>query len=211
MLLRKLTLAGLMVSTLIATPLMAETAVEIDRGETEVEVTQAEKLYYQMKTNKGEIVLELDSAKAPNTVANFKRYVDENFFENLIFHRVIKGFMIQGGGFTADMEHKNGFEPIAIESNNGLKNEKGTIAMARTSDPNSATSQFFINTEDNSFLDYPGQDGHGYTVFGRVISGMDVVTAIENSKTAPKAGHRDVPVEPVIIETISEIEAPQNK
>lgn len=209
---QKLAVAGLMVSSLVAGPLMAQTSVEnVNSAEEVAKEVEAQDLHFKLETNQGTIILQLDAASAPNTVANFKRYVDENFFEGLIFHRVIKGFMIQGGGFTPDMEHKPGFEAIAIESNNGLKNEKGSIAMARTSDPNSATSQFFINTENNTFLDYPGQDGYGYTVFGRVISGMDVVSKIENAEVGMKAGHRDVPLEPIVIEKITEIDAPLMK
>jgi len=143
--------------------------------------------------------------KAPNTVKNFLHYVNSNFYDGTIFHRVIKGFMIQGGGFRRDMEQKNTLAPIAIESNNGLKNDRGTIAMARTSNPHSATSQFFINTKGNDFLNYssPTTQGYGYAVFGKVINGMDVVDKIERVKTASKNHMDDVPVNPVIIENIS--------
>jgi peptidyl-prolyl cis-trans isomerase B (cyclophilin B) len=153
----------------------------------------------------GNIEVELDSEKAPNTVKNFLQYVNSNFYDGTIFHRVIKGFMIQGGGFTKDMEQKKTLAPIAIESNNGLKNDRGTIAMARTSDPNSATSQFFINTKDNSFLNYsaPSMQGYGYTVFGKVIKGMDVVDKIESVKTASKGYMGNVPVNHLIIQKIS--------
>jgi len=158
-----------------------------------------------IQTNMGNIEVELNSEKAPNTVKNFLQYVNSNFYGGTIFHRVIKGFMIQGGGFTKDMEQKKTLTPIAIESNNGLKNDRGTIAMARTSDPNSATSQFFINTKDNSFLNYsvPSMQGYGYTVFGKVIKGMDVVDKIESVKTASKGYMGNVPVNHLIIQKIS--------
>ncbi|WP_457676432.1 peptidylprolyl isomerase [Thiolapillus sp.] len=153
-----------------------------------------------LKTNKGDIVIELDEEKAPISSANFKQYVEDGFYDGLIFHRVIPGFMIQGGGFMPDMMQKATREPIENEAKNGLSNVKYSIAMARTMDPHSASAQFFINTKDNSFLDYPGQDGWGYAVFGKVVEGMDVVDAIEKVPTGNKAGHSDVPVEPVIIE-----------
>ncbi len=153
-----------------------------------------------LKTNKGDIVIELDEEKAPVTCANFKQYVEDGFYDGLIFHRVIPGFMIQGGGFMPDMMQKATREPIENEAKNGLSNVKYSIAMARTMDPHSASAQFFINTKDNAFLDYPGQDGWGYAVFGKVVEGTDVVDAIEKVPTGNKAGHSDVPVEPVIIE-----------
>ncbi len=158
-----------------------------------------------IQTNMGNLEFELNSEKAPNTVKNFLQYVNSNYYDGTIFHRVMKGFMIQGGGFTKDMEEKKTLAPIAIESNNGLKNDRGTIAMARTSDPNSATSQFFINTKDNDFLNYsaPTIRGYGYTVFGKVTKGMDVVDKIESVKTASKGYMDDVPVNPVIIERVS--------
>lgn len=139
-----------------------------------------------METSLGTIEIELDRQKAPITVENFVNYVTEGFFDGLCFHRVIRGFMIQGGGFTPDGTSKDTGNPIKIESRNGLKNKVGTIAMARTSDPNSATSQFFINTVDNGNLDYPSFDEHGYTVFGKVTSGMDVVKKIEGVATGTK-------------------------
>lgn len=159
-----------------------------------------------IQTNLGDIEVELNQEKAPNTVKNFLEYVKSGFYSGTIFHRVIKNFMIQGGGFTKDMQQKKTLAPIAIESNNGLKNDKGTIAMARTSDPNSATSQFFINTKDNSFLNYsaPTAQGYGYAVFGKVIKGMDVVDKIENSKTATVGYMGDVPVTQVVIEKVYE-------
>lgn len=158
-----------------------------------------------IQTNMGNIEVELNPGKAPKTVKNFLRYVDGNFYDGTIFHRVIYGFMIQGGGYTKDMDQKKTFEPIAIESHNGLKNERGTVAMARTGDPNSATSQFFINTRDNYALNYsaPTMRGYGYTVFGKVVQGMDVVDKIEIVNTATRGDMDDVPVKPIIIEKIS--------
>jgi peptidyl-prolyl cis-trans isomerase B (cyclophilin B) len=154
-----------------------------------------------LKTNFGDIVIELDAAAAPKTVANFEQYVTDGFFDGTIFHRVINNFMIQGGGFTPDMDQKETRETVENEANNGLKNDVGTIAMARTMAPHSATAQFFINVSNNSFLDYPGQDGWGYCVFGKVTDGMDVVNKIKDVATSNAAGHSDVPVEPVIIES----------
>ena len=157
----------------------------------------------KIKTNFGSFSLELDEEKAPVSSNNFKDYVEKGFFNKTIFHRVIDGFMIQGGGFELDMTQKDTLPPIKNEANNGLKNEKYTVAMARTSDPDSATSQFFINTSDNSFLDYPGQDGAGYCVFGKVTEGFDVIDKINSVKTGSKNGHQDVPVEEVIIEEVT--------
>jgi cyclophilin family peptidyl-prolyl cis-trans isomerase len=158
-----------------------------------------------IQTSMGSIEMELNAEKAPNTVKNFLQYVNDQFYDGTIFHRVIYGFMIQGGGFTQDLERKPTREPIAIESNNGLGNDRGTIAMARTGDPNSATSQFFINTRDNYTLNYtaPTMRGYGYTVFGKVISGMDVVDKIETVKTVSQGFLDDVPAKPIIIEKIS--------
>jgi peptidyl-prolyl cis-trans isomerase A (cyclophilin A) len=156
-----------------------------------------------METSKGTIEIELNRGRAPITVKNFVQYVNDGFFNGLCFHRIIKRFMIQGGGFTAAGEHKDTRDPIQIESRNGLKNEKGTIAMARTSDPDSASSQFFINTVTNANLNYPSFDGYGYTVFGKVVSGMDVVEEIENAATGTKmTPHRpmqDWPKEDILI------------
>lgn len=156
-----------------------------------------------METSKGNIEIELNRGRAPITVKNFVQYVNDEFFNGLCFHRVIKRFMIQGGGFTASGEHKETRDSIQIESRNGLKNERGTIAMARTSDPDSASSQFFINTVNNTNLNYPSFDGHGYTVFGKVTSGMDVVDEIENSSTGtkitPHGPMQDWPKEDILI------------
>jgi cyclophilin family peptidyl-prolyl cis-trans isomerase len=157
----------------------------------------------KIKTNLGSFSLELDEEKAPISSKNFRDYVEKSFYNNTIFHRVIDGFMIQGGGFELDMNQKETHSPIKNEASNGLKNEKYTVAMARTSDPNSATSQFFINTSDNIFLDYPGQDGAGYCVFAKVTEGFDIIDKINSVQTGSNKGHQDVPVETVIIEEIS--------
>lgn len=158
-----------------------------------------------MKTNKGDIVLELDADKAPKTVANFLRYVDEGFYDGTIFHRVIKGFMIQGGGYTPDMVRKPTHDPIENEAKNGLKNRRGTIAMARTGEPHSATAQFFINHVNNPNLDYPGHDGWGYAVFGKVVSGMEVVDAIANTATGRYGPMNNVPRETILIQSVRRI------
>ena len=157
----------------------------------------------KIKTNLGSFTLEIDEEKAPISSKNFKNYVEEGFYIGTIFHRVIDGFMIQGGGFDLDMSQKETDPPIKNEASNGLKNEKYTVAMARTSIPDSATSQFFINTSDNSFLDYPGQDGAGYCVFGKVTEGFDIVDKINSVQTGSNNDHQDVPVEPVIIKEVS--------
>jgi peptidyl-prolyl cis-trans isomerase B (cyclophilin B) len=156
----------------------------------------------KLHTNFGEITLELDAEKAPKTVANFMHYVETNFFDNLIFHRVIDGFMIQGGGFDTDMKQKSAGESVDNEANNGLKNDKYTIAMARTPNPHSASSQFFINISDNDFLNFtaPTSQGWGYCVFGKVIAGTEVIDKIAKVKTGNRNGHQDVPVEAVIIQ-----------
>ena len=155
----------------------------------------------KLETSMGDIVIELDENAAPVTVKNFLEYVEAGHFDGTVFHRVIPDFMIQGGGFTAEMARKETRSPIANEAGNGLKNERGAIAMARTSDPNSATAQFFINHADNSFLDYVDQSNPGYAVFGRTVEGMDVVDAIAAVETASKMGMEDVPVEPVVIKS----------
>lgn len=155
-----------------------------------------------LKTNFGDITLELFEDKAPKTVENFLAYVKEGFYDDTIFHRVIDGFMIQGGGFTADMDQKDTKDTIENEANNGVANEIGTIAMARTNDPHSATAQFFINVGNNSFLNHTSEsvNGWGYCAFGKVTDGMDVVEKIKNVKTGSSGYHQDVPVEPVVIE-----------
>jgi len=161
-----------------------------------------------LQTNKGVIVLELYQDKAPKSVANFLAYVDGGFYDATIFHRVIKDFMIQGGGFTADLTQKETRSPIPNEADNGLKNERGTLAMARTSDPNSATAQFFINHKDNAFLDHSAKtrSGWGYAVFGKVTEGMEVVDAIATTPTGAKGIFpKDVPQETILIEKASRI------
>lgn len=165
-----------------------------------------EKPEVKLETNYGDIVVQLDARKAPITVANFIQYVKSGHYDNTIFHRVIKDFMIQGGGMTSDMKEKHDLAPIKNEANNGLKNRKYTIAMARTNDPNSATSQFFINTKDNAFLDFKGPESWGYAVFGKVIKGQDVVDKIEAVKTGVKSRYEDVPLEPIIIKKAEVIE-----
>ena len=158
-----------------------------------------------LDTTKGKIVIELYLQKAPETVLNFLSYVDAKFYDGTIFHRVIPKFMIQGGGFTADMQRKPGKGPIKNEADKGLKNERGTIAMARTGDPHSATAQFFINTVNNDFLNHKNktQQGWGYTAFGRVVKGMEVVDAISAAKTTRYKQFRDVPFEAVVIKSAS--------
>lgn len=155
-----------------------------------------------MSTSMGTIEIELNDEKAPITVKNFLKYVDQRHYDGLIFHRVINGFMIQGGGYNEKMEEKKTNAPIKLESRNGLKNQTGTIAMARTGEPDSATSQFFINVNDNSSLDYPQPDGHGYAVFGKVISGMHVVENIKKVRTGNLNGHQNVPMDVVKITSI---------
>ncbi|MBZ0106111.1 MAG: peptidyl-prolyl cis-trans isomerase [Sulfuricella denitrificans] len=157
----------------------------------------------KLQTNFGTITLELDAEKAPETVANFLQYVNDGFYNGTIFHRVIDGFMIQGGGFMPDMMQKATRDTIKNEASNGLKNDIYTIAMARTPNPHSASSQFFINASDNGFLNFTAEtsQGWGYCVFGRVVEGQDVIDKIKKVRTGNKAGHQDVPVEPVIIES----------
>ena len=161
-----------------------------------------------LKTNQGDITLTLDAAKAPISVTNFLQYVKSGHYDGTIFHRVINNFMIQGGGMTAGMKQKPTGEEIENEANNGLKNELGTVAMARTSDPHSATAQFFINVNDNEFLNHTAQNaqGWGYAVFGKVTEGMDVVDTIRKVKTGNAGFHQDVPAEDVVIEKASVLE-----
>jgi len=159
-------------------------------------------------TTFGEMTLELDADKAPKTVANFLEYVREGFYDGTIFHRVINNFMVQGGGFDTNMQQKATKAPIENEADNGLKNEFGTIAMARTMDPHSATAQFFINVSNNEFLNHSGKNmqGWGYTVFGKVVEGTEVLEKIKAVATTSKNGHQDVPVDEVIIESIVELD-----
>ncbi len=171
-------------------------------------MTQSKNPKVTLETSMGNIVLELYPDKAPKTVENFIAYVKDGHYDGVIFHRVIPNFMIQGGGMTEDMQEKPTRAPIENEANNGLKNDEGTIAMARTSDPHSATAQFFINVKNNDFLNFsaPTPQGWGYAVFGKVVEGMDVVHKIEKVQTGNRAGHQDVPLDPVIITkaTVSE-------
>lgn len=162
----------------------------------------------QIETSKGTMVLELYPDKAPQTVENFLAYVEDGFYDGTIFHRVIPGFMIQGGGFTADMAQKDTRAQINNEANNGLKNERGTIAMARTPNPHSATAQFFINVVNNDFLNFQSetQQGWGYCVFGKITQGLDVADAIVKVKTGRSGMHQDVPVEPVVITKMTVVE-----
>ncbi len=160
------------------------------------------------KTNFGDIKIELDFENAPKTAENFKQYVEEGFYDGTIFHRVIDGFMIQGGGFEPGMKQKATREPIENEADNGLKNTVGTLAMARTMDPHSASAQFFINVKDNDFLNHSGKNmqGWGYAVFGKVTEGTEVLDKIRGVATGSKGGHQDVPVEDVIIESVTVVE-----
>jgi peptidyl-prolyl cis-trans isomerase B (cyclophilin B) len=158
-----------------------------------------------MKTLLGDMTLELDADKAPATVANFVEYAQNGHYDGTIFHRVINNFMVQGGGFDTDMHQKGTNAPIQNEANNDLKNNRGTIAMARTMDPHSATAQFFINVSDNDFLNFSGENmqGWGYTVFGRVVEGEDVLDKIRVVPTGSQAGHQDVPNDPIVIESVT--------
>lgn len=182
-----LALAGAMLGTLLGTsPALAQT----------VAAPQV-----KLATSMGDIVLQLDAAKAPRTVENFLSYVRDKHYDGTIFHRVIDGFMIQGGGFTPDMQQKPTKAPIQNEAANGLKNDRYTIAMARTADPNSATAQFFINVKDNAMLNAPSPDGHGYAVFGKVVSGIEVVDKIKAVATGNRGPYQNVPATPVIIQS----------
>ena len=161
-----------------------------------------------MQTNFGDITIELNHEKAPITAANFEQYVRDGFYDGVIFHRVIDGFMVQGGGFDVSMDQKETRANIENEADNGLKNDEGTLAMARTMDPHSASAQFFINVGDNAFLNPTGKDsqGWGYAVFGKVVDGMDVVDTIKKVATTSKSGHQDVPADPVVIDSATMIE-----
>ena len=182
-----LALAGAMLGTLLGTPpALAQTAAAPQ---------------VKLATSMGDIVLQLDAAKAPRTVENFLSYVRDKHYDGTIFHRVIDGFMIQGGGFTPDMQQKPTKAPVQNEAANGLKNDRYTIAMARTADPNSATAQFFINVKDNAMLNAPSPDGHGYAVFGKVESGTEVVDEIKAVATGNRGPYQNVPATPVIIQS----------
>ena len=172
-------------------------------------VTRKEQLMVIIRTTFGEIKLELDAEKAPKTVANFLSYARDGYYDGTIFHRVIDNFMIQGGGFDTDMNQKaDTSAPIENEADNGLKNDFGTVAMARTTDPHSATAQFFINVKDNDFLNHSGKNmqGWGYTVFGKVTEGAEVLDKIRAVPTGSSGGHQDVPTDPVIIESVTIVE-----
>ncbi len=168
------------------------------------QVSAAANPVVEMVTSLGMIKIELYADKAPKTVENFLQYTKERFYDGTVFHRVIPGFMVQGGGFTPDMEQKKTRETIANEAQNGLKNQKGTLAMARTSNPHSATAQFFINVADNEFLNFTGptQQGFGYCVFGRVTQGMDIVDKLVAIPTGTRSGHQNVPLKPIVIQNM---------
>lgn len=191
--------------TLIAAILFFCTNVNAANDSTKKGNQKMQNTTVVISTSLGDVEAELFDKEAPVTVANFLNYVDKSFFNDTIFHRVIPSFMIQGGGFTADMKQKPTDAAIKIESDNGKKNVKGTLAMARTMDPNSATSQFFINAADNAFLDYtsPTSSGYGYAVFGKVTKGIEIVDKIEKVKTASKGFHENVPVDAVVIKSIT--------
>ncbi len=182
-------------SSLLRRVLLAGAAALLLHGTASAQTAPRVKL----ATSAGDIVLELYPDRAPKTVANFLQYVAERHYEGTIFHRVMDGFMIQGGGFTPDMQQKPTREPIPLEANNGLKNDRGTIAMARTANPNSATAQFFINVVDNRGLNAPMPDGYGYAVFGKVVAGMDVVDRIRTTATGNSGLHQNVPLTPILI------------
>lgn len=204
-----LALLGLAVFVVVSTAGCDKKKAVIPQKEHEEKVNEESKQMQsnskivKLETSMGDIIVELNEEAAPVTVENFLRYVREGFYDGTIFHRVIPNFMIQAGGFTADMQEKKTHEPIVNEADSGLKNNRGTIAMARTNEPNSATSQFFINHKDNNFLNYAGGGKPGYAVFGRTIEGMDVVDAIAAVKTTQKGPYSDVPVEPVVIKSAS--------
>jgi peptidyl-prolyl cis-trans isomerase A (cyclophilin A)/peptidyl-prolyl cis-trans isomerase B (cyclophilin B) len=183
--------------------LLASSVLTVQAADKTEKIDKAANPHVLLKTSMGDIVLELNTEKAPQTVENFLQYVKSGHYSGTIFHRVIENFMIQGGGFDKDMTQKPTRAPIENEAKNGLKNEAYTIAMARTGAPHSATAQFFINTKDNEFLNYPGQDGWGYCVFGKVIKGKEVVDKIKTVPTGNKGPHQNVPTTPVVIESAS--------
>jgi peptidyl-prolyl cis-trans isomerase B (cyclophilin B) len=192
--------------TALFTLLLCSTMQSSHSSTQNINLTKGNKTMVKLHTNHGVITLQLDAEKAPITVKNFLEYVNSGFYNGTIFHRVISNFMIQGGGFEPGMKQKKTNAPIQNEAANGLKNDKYTIAMARTGDPQSATAQFFINVNDNDFLNYPGQDGWGYCVFGKVVEGKEVVDAIRNVKTGNRSGSQDVPLEDVIITSAEVVE-----
>lgn len=194
--------------TLAATFTMAPATTVLSQTSNQKDLSAMSNTRVKLITNMGDIVLELDGAKAPITTQNFLDYVKNGFYSNVIFHRVIPNFMIQGGGFEPGMNQKNTNAPITNEADNGLKNDKYTIAMARTQDPHSASAQFFINTNDNDFLNFtaPSVQGWGYAVFGKVVEGTEVVDAIEKVATGTRGFHGDVPREDVIIQSAEIVE-----
>ena len=186
-------------SVLILVLIAAVALIAISEKAKEENIVESKRV--RLETSMGDIVIELDEKNAPITVENFLRYTEEGFYDGTIFHRVISNFMIQGGRFTVDMVIKQTHPSIVNEAKNGLRNDRCTVAMARTSNPDSATSQFFINHKNNDFLNYAGQDNPGYAVFGKVVEGMDVVDKIASVKTAMRMGMSDVPIEPVVIKS----------
>jgi len=198
-------------SMILASLLAVGSTMAQEATEADVKEEQGAASMVLIKTTVGDITVELNQEKAPKSVANFLAYVDDKFYDDTIFHRVIQGFMIQGGGFSKTMDKKDTKPPIENEASNGLTNDRGTLAMARTSNPNSATSQFFINVVDNGGLDRPRPDGHGYAVFAKVVDGMDVVDKIKAVPTGIRNGMRDVPVEPIVIESITRMETDQGE
>ena len=189
--------------TMAATLAMAPIGMAFSQTDNQKDLSSMSNTRVKLITNKGDIILELDGEKAPVTTENFLNYVKDGFYTNVIFHRVIPNFMIQGGGFEPGMKEKNTNAPIKNEADNGLKNDKYTIAMARTQDPHSASAQFFINSNNNDFLNFtaPTTQGWGYAVFGKVVEGMDVVNAIKGVRTGNRGYHADVPLENVVIES----------
>lgn len=194
---------SIIASALLCLCVLANEKEDVVKGKKIIEKVKLVKVL--MKTSMGDVEIELDAEKAPLTVKNFLSYVDKKYYDNLIFHRVIKDFMVQGGGFDSNMKQKATDAPVKNEASNGLTNEVGSVAMARTSDPHSATSQFYINVKENNFLNYKSDAQMGYTVFGRVIKGMPVFKKMELVKTAMKNGHSDVPVDPIVIKSIERL------
>ncbi|EJC62621.1 peptidyl-prolyl cis-trans isomerase B [Alcaligenes faecalis subsp. faecalis NCIB 8687] len=201
-------LRTLLIAACMAMPMMSSPAMAADSSTSSEGTSMSTSPRVQLQTNYGTILVELNAEKAPNTVANFVDYVTSGFYDGTVFHRVINNFMIQGGGFEADMKQKATNAPVKNEADNGLKNDKYTLAMARTSDPHSATAQFFINVADNDFLNFtaPTANGWGYAVFGRVIEGTEVVDQIKGVRTGNKGFHQDVPVDDVILEKATIVE-----
>lgn len=198
---------GLACAAMLALPILSPSQA-IASSTSSQGTTMSANPKVKLQTNHGEMLIELNAEKAPKTVENFLAYVKDGFFDGTIFHRVINNFMIQGGGFEAGMKQKDTRDPVENEANNGLRNDRYTLAMARTSDPHSATAQFFINVSDNEFLNHtaPTTNGWGYAVFGQVIEGTEVVDKIKTVKTGTKGFHQDVPVEDVIIEKATVVE-----